>query len=124
MKTNTIIKLTFLAVASGGIAFANVHALDTKGTPAASEPNITRREAGIPANVKGALVTEVAEATAAWEAELRVGDMIEQINHQPVASAEDAVKLTASPADRETLLRVWSHGGSHFLTIDETAEAK
>ncbi|MCX6878320.1 MAG: Do family serine endopeptidase [Verrucomicrobia bacterium] len=94
------------------------------GVGVADLDKATRREANIPADIKGALVTEVDEASAAWEAGLRSGDVIEQINRQPVASAEDAVKLTARPADRETLLRVWSHGGSHFLTVDEARDAR
>ena len=41
MKTNTMIKSPLVAIASGGIAFATVHALDAKGNHAASAPNIT-----------------------------------------------------------------------------------
>jgi serine protease Do len=82
----------------------------------------TRREANIPSAVKGALVTEVDESTAAWEAGLRAGSVIQEINRQPVATAEDAVKLTTRQSNKETLLRVWSQGGSHFITVDETRE--
>ena len=81
-----------------------------------------RREANIPADVTGALVTEVDPSTPAWEAGLRAGDVIEQINHHPVASAEDAVKLTTHQASKDTLLQVFSHGGRHFLTVDEAAD--
>ncbi|MCX6864746.1 MAG: Do family serine endopeptidase [Verrucomicrobia bacterium] len=93
------------------------------GVGVADLDRATRREANIPADVKGALVTEVDESTAAWEAGLRAGDVIQQINHQLVATAEDAVKLTTHPSNKETLLRVWSQGGSHFITVDETREA-
>ena len=82
----------------------------------------TRREANIPGNVTGALVTEVDPATPAWEAGLRPGDVIEQINRQPVASAADAVKLTTHQTNKDILLQVFSHGGSHFLTVDEAAD--
>jgi serine protease Do len=83
-----------------------------------------RRELTIPADVQGALVTKVDESSPAFEAGLRPGDVIEQINRQPVKGADDAVKLTAKPADKHTLLRVWSGGTSHFLTVDETEGAK
>ncbi len=83
----------------------------------------TRREARIPAHIKGALITGVDESSPAWDAGLRPGYVIEQINRQPVTGAEDAVKLTDAPASQETLLRVWSRGGSRFLTVDETQNA-
>ena len=83
----------------------------------------TRREAGIPSDVKGALITSVDESSPAWEAGLRPGDVIEQINRQPVTGAEDAVKLTEAPAGQETLLRVWSRGGSRYVTVGETQKA-
>jgi len=92
------------------------------GVAVADLDRATRREADIPADVTGALVTTVDESAAAWEAGLRPGDVIEQINHQPVASAEDAVKLTARAATKETLLQIWSHGGSHFMTVDESGD--
>ena len=94
------------------------------GVAVADLDRATRREANIPADVTGALVTTVDESATAWEAGLRPGDVIEQINHHPVASAEDAVKLTAHPANKETLLQVWSHGGSHFLTVDESGDKR
>jgi serine protease Do len=83
-----------------------------------------RQEFKIPADVQGALVTSVDESSPAFEAGLREGNVIEQINRQPVKGADDAVKLTAKPADKHTLLRVWSGGTSHFLTVDEMEGAK
>jgi len=82
----------------------------------------SRREANIPNRVEGALVTDVAQNSPAWEAGLRPGDVIQEINRESVANAEDAVKLTESPSDKETLLRVWSRGGSRFITVDEAAQ--
>ena len=34
--------------------------------------------------------------------------------------AEDAVRLTANPKDKTTLLRLWRQGGSRFLVVDES----
>ncbi|MCX6864747.1 MAG: hypothetical protein NTV46_00765 [Verrucomicrobia bacterium] len=41
MKTKTIVNLSLLAIATGGLAFATVHALEGKGNHAATAPNIT-----------------------------------------------------------------------------------
>ena len=84
-----------------------------------------RREYNIPGDVKGALVTDVEQDSAAWEAGLRPGDVIEQINRKDVSNAEEAVKLTETPATNgQTLVKVWSKGGSRFMSVEEPAEAK
>ena len=80
----------------------------------------TREELKVPANVRGAVVSEVSPNSAAHEAGLREGDVILEINHQPVKNAQDAVNLTAKPNGGETLVKVWSHGGSHYLTVSES----
>ena len=45
--------------------------------------------------------------------------MITEINKQPVKGADDAVKLTEKPVGAQTLVKVWSHGGTRYLTVDE-----
>jgi serine protease Do len=82
-----------------------------------------RREFDVPARVKGALVTEVDPTSAAAEAGLQPGDVIQEINRQPVASAEDAVKLTEDPESKKTLLRVWNQSGTRFVVVDETKDS-
>jgi serine protease Do len=79
-----------------------------------------RQQFGIPDDVKGAVVTDVAPDSASADAGLRPGDVIEQINRNPVKSSEDAVRLTEHPKDKVTLLRIWSNGGSRFLVVDES----
>ena len=59
-------------------------------------------------------------AAAAAEAGLAAGDVIQEINHQAVRSADDAVRLTEHAESRKTLLRLWSHGATHYLVVDET----
>ena len=79
-----------------------------------------RQQFNIPENIKGAVVTEVAPDSASAQAGLKAGDVIMEINHHAVASADDAVKLTERPKDKVTLLRVWSGDGSHYIVVDES----
>jgi serine protease Do len=65
-------------------------------------------------------VTQVAPESPAFEAGLREGDVIMEINRKPVKSAEDAVQLTEKVKDKRTLLRVWSQGGSRYVVVDES----
>jgi serine protease Do len=51
---------------------------------------------------------------------LRAGDVIQEINRKPVESADKAVELTEKMKNNRVLLRVWSHGGSRFVVVDET----
>ena len=79
-----------------------------------------RRELNIPTNVQGAVVTEVSPDSAAYQAGLRTGDVITEINHQPVRNAQDAIADTTKPVGDQTLVKVWSNDGSHYLTVDES----
>jgi serine protease Do len=79
-----------------------------------------RQQLNIPDDVKGAVVTEVAPNSASAAAGLKPGDVITEINHHDVASANDAVHLTEHAKNKTTLLHVWSKDGSHFLVVDES----
>jgi serine protease Do len=80
----------------------------------------TREELNIPANVHGALITQVDPSSPSGEAGLREGDVIEEINHQPVRNAEDADRLTEGKGGTgETLVKIWNQNGSHYVAVQE-----
>jgi serine protease Do len=82
-----------------------------------------RREFDIPSRLRGALITEVAPDSAAARAGLQPGEVITEINREPVASAEDAIKLTEETSSKKTLVRVWNPRGIRYVVVDETEAA-
>jgi serine protease Do len=82
----------------------------------------TRAELNVPQNVQGAVITQVAPNSPAYEAGLRTGDVITELNRQPVKNAQDAIKNTEKPTSSQTLVKVWTKGGSHYLTVDESRQ--
>jgi len=82
----------------------------------------SRRQLNIPKRIQGALITEVDPDSASARAGLKAGDVILEINQQPVTSAEDAVRLSEEATEKKTLVRLWSNGGTIFAVVDETEE--
>ena len=56
----------------------------------------------------------------AYEAGLRMGDVIVEIDRHPVSNAEQAVNLSDKSKGEQILLRVWSPrvGGMQYLPVD------
>jgi len=80
----------------------------------------TRHELKVPDQVKGVVVTNVDPNSPAFEAGLREGDVIQEINRKQVTGADQAVELSEKAKNDKVLLRVWSKGGSHYLVVDES----
>jgi len=109
-----------LAKANGNQKGARREAL--AGVGVADLDQNTRAELNVPQNVQGAVITEVTPGSAAYESGLRAGDVITELNRQPVKNAQDAIADTERPTSNQTLVKVWTKGGSHYVTVDETAE--
>jgi serine protease Do len=99
---------------------SNYDSLD--GVEVADLNTDARQQYSIPNSVHGALVSSVDENSNSAEAGLVEGDVIQEINHQPVRNADDAVKLSDKAHGNKVLLRVWredeDHGGSFYMTVD------
>jgi serine protease Do len=83
-----------------------------------------RGEAGVPNNIRGALVTNVDQNSNAADAGLHAGDVIVEINRQPVRNADEAVASSDKAKGDSILLRIWrggeGRGGMLWLTVDNT----
>lgn len=80
----------------------------------------TRRQFNVPPDLRGALVTAVTPDSPAYEAGLRAGDIILEINRKAIRDAEDAVVATRNVRNKRVLLHVWNDGTTRFLVVDES----
>jgi serine protease Do len=71
--------------------------------------------------VHGAVIEQVTPGSPADNAGLQQGDVITEVNRQPVHSAADVQKaLSSIPKDSDALVLVWSNAGSTFRVLHPT----
>jgi S1-C subfamily serine protease len=76
-----------------------------------------RRQYQIPSRIDGILVTGVKQGGAAWQAGIRPGAVIREVNQLPVSSLDDLDGIQWD--DGETLVRIWYQGGSTYRVIQK-----
>jgi serine protease Do len=98
------------------------------GVTVADVPADIREQFHIPATVHGALVTSVDRDSNSFDAGLRQTDVIVEINHQPVANSDDAVRLCKVAKGEQILVKIWrlrgNFGGTRYLSVDNTKRPK
>jgi serine protease Do len=87
-----------------------------------------RQQLKVPNDLQGALMTDVNQDSNSAEAGLQRGDVIVEINRQPVRNAADAVRLGRQAKNDQILLRIWRRNGdfagTHYLTVNNTKKQK
>jgi serine protease Do len=87
-----------------------------------------RQQLEVPDEIRGALVTGVDQESNSAEAGLQRGDVIVEINRQPLAGADDAVKLGRQAKGDQILLKIWRRtgdlAGTQYLGVDNAKIGK
>jgi len=84
--------------------------------------NITediRTALNLPKEVQGAVIADIDENSPAAKAGLREGDVIQEVNKQPVKSPKDLLPISKKLKPNEkVLIRVYSQGRSGYIALD------
>jgi serine protease Do len=90
------------------------------GLDGVSVENLTpdiAQQIGVPASTKGVVVDSVDQDSPAAEAGLQRGDVITQVNRQPVTNDKDYNRLVQQAKGSSILLLVNGGGGNHFVVV-------
>ena len=79
-------------------------------------PELASR-AGLPRDARGLVVQEVNPDGRAAEAGVQAGDVIQEVNRQPVQSVDELRAAVRRTSDRPVLLLVNREGRDLFLTV-------
>ena len=77
-----------------------------------------RADLKVPAEVKGVVVTDITEDSVGYEAGLRKGDVILEMNRKPLTNSKEAIdEGNKIDKDQRVLLHVWSKGRTEYLVL-------
>jgi serine protease Do len=77
-----------------------------------------RDQLGLKSGIKGVVVTDVADGSPASDAGLQQGDVIEQINREPVNSIADYNRLISQAGKQAVVLLVNRGGATTFVVVE------
>ena len=78
------------------------------------------RQLDLPRGRGGAIVTDVERGSAAANAGVQPGDVIVEVNREPVASVSQLTQaLQNAAAGRPVFLLVWRDGQQYFITMSK-----
>jgi len=81
-----------------------------------------RQQLNVPATVNGAAIQSVKPGSPADDAGLAPGDVVLEVDRNPVADAESFVnQVHAVPANKDILLLVWSKDGTFYRVVHPAA---
>ncbi len=75
------------------------------------------QQLGLPAQTAGVVVTDVQPASPAEEADLRRGDVIQEVNRKPVASPDQFRSAIRQAAANQPVLLLIDRGGDHLFVV-------
>src|SRR5467141_194018 len=79
-----------------------------------------RTALNLPKEIQGAVIVELDSASPAAQAGLREGDVIQEVNKQPVKNAKDLAALSKKLKPNEKILmRVYSQGRSGYVALEQ-----
>jgi serine protease Do len=94
------------ATVFGGVAVADIN-------------DDIRTALNLPKDVQGAVIAEVDADSPAGKAGLREGDVIQDVNKQPIKNAKDLVAASKKlKVNEKILLRVYSQGRSGYIALE------
>jgi serine protease Do len=75
------------------------------------------RQLGLPAKTQGVVVTSVEQGSAAQEADLRRGDVIEEVNRQPVHNVKEFSSAVSQLGKQNVLLLINRGGNTQYVVV-------
>ncbi len=89
------------------------------GVAVADVTDDIRNALNLSKDIKGAVIAEIDADSPAGKAGLREGDVIQEVNKQPVKNAKDLVAISKKLKPNEKILiRVWSQGRSGYVALE------
>jgi serine protease Do len=98
------------------------------GVTVANLEKPVRLQLKVPDNIQGVLVYDVDPESNSADAGLQRGDLILEINRQPVQTTEEAVKFGRQAKTGQILLKIWrrenNFAGTQFISVDNVKKRK